>query len=97
MPAVMEFNLPVAGDKYAVAAKALGVGVEGKELVAWFRTLAKGVGMEKPAEFGEHQRTDEEEDLIVGQTLASGSTKHNPRTADEADVRTMLAEVLGGC
>ena len=97
MPAVMEFNLPVAGDKYAVAAKALGVGVEGKELVAWFRTLAKGVGMEKPAEFAKRKRTDEEEDLIVGQTLASGSTRHNPRTADEADVRAMLAEVVGGC
>ncbi len=95
MPAVMEFNLPAAEDKYAVAAKTIGAGSEGKELVTWFKALAEGVGMARPAEFDEHPRTDEEEDLIVEQALASGSTKHNPRKAEEADVRAVLQAVVG--
>lgn len=102
MPAVMEFNLPVAGEKYAAAARAIGVARSGdtdeagaKELVAWFRALARNIGVERPTEFARHRRTDAEAEFIVEQTLASGSTKHNPRQADEADVREMLEDLTG--
>jgi alcohol dehydrogenase len=95
MPAVMEFNLPVAAGKYAAAAKAIGVGDDAEELVAWFKALAAEVGMKRPAAIDAKPMTAEEEQLIVEQTLASGSTKHNPRTAEEGDVRAMLREVVG--
>jgi alcohol dehydrogenase class IV len=98
MPAVMEFNLPVAAAKYATAARAIGAASEAegdddaaRKLVAWFRELAKEVGLRRPAVFDEKRLTAEEHSLIVEQTLASGSTKHNPRAATAEDVWTIVA------
>ncbi|MCD6351781.1 MAG: iron-containing alcohol dehydrogenase [Armatimonadetes bacterium] len=91
MPTVMEFNLPVAGEKYATAAQALGL--EGDDpaeaLVEWFAELARRVGVEGLP--GLEQLGEAELDSIVQEAMASGSTKHNPRSVREEHVRAMLA------
>ena len=37
----------------------------------------------------------EDFDAIIGPTLASGSTKHNPRPVDKASVCEFLVELMG--
>ncbi len=98
-PAVMEFNLPVAADKYAQAARAIGLDGESDEeaarrLVDWMRELAGELRITRPLVHYGLRRADYEQ--IIEQTLASGSTKHNPRDVTADDVAQMLDKLAEG-
>ncbi len=101
MPAVMEFNLPVAQDKYAVAARAIGAAPAdapdedaARALVEWMRELAGELGVLKSLDGYGLQKEDY--GRIIEQTLASGSTKHNPRQVTAEDVRELLDKLYQG-
>ncbi len=92
MPYVMEYNLEAAGERYARLAERVGAGSTAADLPAWFRDLSAQVAL--PDVFGPFGLTEADFDSIIPPTLASGSSKHNPRKVTEADLREMLPKML---
>ena len=92
MPYVMEYNLEAAGPRYARLAERVGAGSTAADLPAWFRDISAQVGL--PDVFGPFGLTESDFDSIIPPTLASGSSKHNPRTVTETDLREMLPRML---
>jgi len=92
LPHVMEFNLPACGEKYAVCARALGVGETGEDLLGWVRQLLPQLGVETTLT----DRGLREMDFpkLVPAAAASGSTKHNPREAGEEDITALLRHII---
>jgi alcohol dehydrogenase class IV len=88
----MRFNLPVAGHKYAVAARAMGLNGDDEaaasSLIRWMEDIASQMGVVRPP--AGYLLLESEYDKIIAETLASGSTKHNPREVTAADVRHLL-------
>lgn len=99
MPSVMEFNLPVAASKYAVAARTLALcepttsDQEAAEaLISWFRLLLSQLGVGRP--LGEYGLSPADFDFIIEQGLPAGSTKHNPRQPTADDLRALLQKLV---
>jgi len=94
LPHVMVFNAPACEERYAALAQALEVGDTAEDLLKWTRALCTELGIGPPlAEWGLN-----EGDLprILPPTMASGSTKHNPREATEENVQELLAQIARG-
>lgn len=99
MPHVMQFNLPVAGPKYAVAARAISLpnGSDEKAagaLVDWIHDLLEELGVARP--LGECGLREADYPRIIDEALASGSTKHNARSVTADDLRSLLRSIATG-
>lgn len=92
LPAVMRYNLPVAGTKYAALAATLGLEASSQALLEAIEQLAGELGVSGP--LGPLGLVEADFPAIIPATLASGSTKHNPQPVDEASVRQLLRELL---
>lgn len=93
LPAVMRFNKQAAEAKYARLASLLCLGEDAEALLSWVSTLVEE--LDANIDFKAAGLRAEDFDAIIGPTLASGSTKHNPRPVDEASVREFLVELMG--
>lgn len=98
LPHVMEFNAEAAEGKFACLARSIGITDTANEseatlrLIVWTRDLCATLGCARPfASFGLRR---EDYPTIVEATLASGSTKSNPRPVTEADVVRLLDGAL---
>lgn len=92
MPYVMEYNLEAARDRYAHLAQSVGAGSTACDLLHWFRDVSAQVGL--PDVFGPFGLTEADFEAIIPPTLASGSSKHNPRKVTEEGLREMLPKML---
>jgi alcohol dehydrogenase class IV len=92
LPHVMEFNLPACGEKYAVCARALGVGETAEDLLSWARGLLPQLGIETTLRDQGLREADFPQ--LIPAAAASGSTKHNPREATEEDIAALLRHIL---
>lgn len=92
MPYVMEYNLEAAGSRYARLAERVGAGSTAADLLAWFRDTSAQVGL--PDVFGPFGLTEADFEAIIPPTLASGSSKHNPRKVTEEALREMLPRMV---
>lgn len=94
LPHVLEFNAPVCDAKMAQLARALGVSQRSSDveaaysLVVWTRELCAELGCWMP--FREFGLKEEDFEEIIQATLASGSTKSNPRKVKAEDVARLL-------
>jgi alcohol dehydrogenase class IV len=84
-PHVMRFNLAAVGGKYDAICRALD-----GDAIETVRRLCVRLGIRSP--FSGAALRDE--DGIVRETLASGSTKANPRPVSAADVNVLLAAIF---
>lgn len=92
LPYVMEYNLPAAAGKYAQLARLLGLGESAEALVAWAQELVLELAAQ--LDFGQAGLKAEDFDQIIPPSLASGSSKHNPRPPDAESVRELLARLI---
>ena len=99
LPYTMAYNLSYATDKYAEVARLLGedVGDLDREAaalagVARVRDLLTRVGL--PAHLGEFGVAEDGLDVIIEESLPSGSFKHNPRPLGAGDARRILMDAL---
>jgi alcohol dehydrogenase class IV len=86
LPAALRFNRAAIGAKYARLETALG-----GDPVARTEALLRALGLHDP--FG--GRALDDADGIIAETLASGSTRANPRTVDADGVRWFLDRLFG--
>lgn len=101
LPEVMRFNMPAAAAKYALLAKRAGIAdthVADEEaasaLVGAIERLNADMALE--GRRSELQVGTEKYPAVITQTLASGSTKSNPRPVSAEDVEAILAFKGGG-
>lgn len=87
LPLALAFNRDAMGEKYHLASQAMGGDIIEKTLA-----LSKRMNIDSP--FTGHVFHDR--DMIVAETLASGSTKANPRTVTEPDVIWFLDRLEAG-
>jgi len=92
LPWVIDFNLPHAEAKYAYLARRMDLGRDEDDLVNWIDDLVDDLDAE--IDFAQAGLKREDFDRIIPPTLASGSTKHNPRPVDEADLRELLERLI---
>jgi alcohol dehydrogenase class IV len=92
LPHVIEFNLPASGERYALCARAIGVGETAEDLLAWVRALLPQLGVETTLK--DQGLCEADFDKIIPPALASGSTKHNPREVSEEDLAALLRHIL---
>lgn len=92
LPAVVAFNAEAAEPRYARLAQMLGIGEDAAALVGWVRELVDELGA--GIDFAEAGLCPEDFEAIIAPTLASGSTKHNPRPVDEASLRELLSGLI---
>jgi len=99
LPYTMAYNLPYATDKYAQVAQLLGeeVGNLDQQAAAHravdrVRELLTKVGV--PAHLREFGVTEDGLDVIIEESLPSGSFKHNPRPLSAEDARRILMDAL---
>lgn len=85
-PHVMEFNRNAVGDKYEKLCHAAGGDIVDEAL-----RLQKVLHVRSP--FSGEELRDEEG--IIRETMASGSTKANPRPVSAADVEAVLRKIFG--
>ncbi len=90
LPEVVRFNAAVAADKYGAAARAMGAGRTVDDLLDWIAELYGEMGV--PSRF--EQLKEDDFEIIVKQTLASGSTRANPRPVTESDVTEILRRLM---
>jgi len=94
LPLVMEFNAGVSEGRFARLARELGLTDTPNDteaayhLIVWTRELCAGLGCLRPLREVGLRRDDYP--AIVGATMASGSTKSNPRKVTEEDVVRLL-------
>ena len=93
LPWVIDFNLSHAEAKYDYLARGMEPGWRADDLVDWVDGLVDDLGAE--IDFAQAGLKREDFDRIIPPTLASGSTKHNPRPVDEADLRELLGRLIG--
>ena len=89
LPAIMEWNLPVAEDEFAVLGGMCGVG-DGAAFVSSVTQLCRR--LQVPEGFGGFGLKKEHYDYIVA-NCRSGSMKANPRAMTDDDVRDLLARL----
>ena len=99
LPYVMEYNVSHVTEKYAQVARLLGETTEHLTLeaaarkgVEHVRDLLTQVGI--PTHLAEFGVNESDFDLIIDQSLPSGSLKHNPRPLAAEDVRRILTAAL---
>jgi alcohol dehydrogenase class IV len=92
LPHVMAYNARAAAAKYAHLARMLDVGADASGLVAWVGALVRDLGAQ--LNFAATGLTEADFAAIIPPTLASGSSKHNPRPVDEAGVRDLLSALI---
>lgn len=99
LPYTMEYNLAFATAKYAEVARLLGERTEeldpevaARRGVARVRDLLAQVGI--PTHLSEFGVTADGFDVIIEESLPSGSLKHNPRPLGAEDVRNILESAL---
>jgi len=95
----MAYNLTHAIDKYAVVARLLGENVEGLgrdaaalRAVSRVRELLTEIGL--PTHLSDFGVTEDGFDVIIAESLPSGSFKHNPRPLQAEDARRILTDAL---
>jgi len=100
LPYTMEYNACFATEKYAVVARLMGENTHhltpeaaAQKAIERVRELLKQVGI--PVHLRELGVTEDRFDLIVKESLPSGSLKHNPRPLVAEDVRRILEMALG--
>jgi alcohol dehydrogenase class IV len=81
LPLALAFNRKAMGGKYESLCAAVG-----GDILDWTSATMRELGIQNPFA----GITFEDVDAIVAETLASGSTKANPRTVNEADVHELL-------
>ena len=89
LPYIMEWNLPVAEDEFAVLGGMCGVG-DGAAFVSAVTQLCRR--LQVPEGFGGFGLKAEHYDYIVA-NCRSGSMKANPRAMTDDDVRELLARL----
>lgn len=96
LPAVIEFNAPVAADRYAELAALLGLtepdrpaGEAPALLAAWTQRLLARLGF--PADLHELGFDDKDLTYVAAETLPSGSTRANPRPVDQDIAAALLS------
>ncbi|MGQ9730722.1 MAG: iron-containing alcohol dehydrogenase family protein [Candidatus Zipacnadales bacterium] len=92
LPHVIEFNIPACGQKYALLARALGVGETAEDFLNWTRELLPRLGVHTT--LYDQGLVPDDFPKIVPPTLESGSTKHNPREVTEDDLIALLRHIL---
>jgi alcohol dehydrogenase class IV len=99
LPYTMAYNLPYATAKYAEVARLLGEEVAdlntdeaAQRGVAAVAALVRRIGV--PERLGGFGVTREAFDMIIAESLPSGSLKHNPRPLGAEDVRAILEAAL---
>jgi len=99
LPYTMAYNLPHAADKYAEVARLLGERIEdldretaARRGVERVRALLEEIGL--PAHLSEFGVTEEGLEVIVEESLPSGSFKHNPRPLGAEDAHRILMAAL---
>ncbi len=92
LPHVMAYNLRVAGPKYARLARMLDLGADPPALVAWVAALVRDLGAQ--LNFAKAGLNEADFPRLVPPTLASGSSRHNPRPVDEPGVRELLKDLM---
>jgi alcohol dehydrogenase class IV len=101
LPAVTEFSISAAVERYAECARVMGmVPAEGandeavSELVRNLHELNRKLKVPTPAEFGIDRRAWEVSiPSMVEQALASGSPANNPRVPSEAEIERLYLEI----
>ena len=99
LDAVLEFNLQTSERRLAELAWAVGAAKKNvsvpeaaRAFISFCRTLREDIGIKKTPEA---LRVPEDQlDSVVAETLASGSTKSNPRPVSPEDVRTVLEAAM---
>lgn len=86
LPHVLEFNREAIGEKYTRMGELVG-----EDLLAYVRALLDRLQIRNPFE-GKELR---DRDMVIGETLASGSTKSNPRAVTAEDAGRMLDAIFG--
>ena len=99
LPYTMEYNLSYDTEKYAEVAHLLGETTRhltpeaaARQAVARVRELWGQIGI--PGHLSEFGVTRGHFDLIIQESLPSGSLKHNPRPLGAEDVRHILDSAL---
>ncbi|HJN14297.1 MAG TPA: iron-containing alcohol dehydrogenase [Armatimonadota bacterium] len=92
LPYVMDYNAPACGEKYATLAQAMGVGESPDDLILWVRKLSHEIGVTGSP--GDHGLKSDDLDRIIPPTIASGSTKHNPREVTEEELAELLNAMM---
>jgi alcohol dehydrogenase class IV len=86
LPAVIRFNTGADLDRYSDLA--IGIGAPKEDLAALTETWLDDFSI--PRKLSELGLQKSDLDAVIAETLVSGSTKANPRTVDESDVRDVL-------
>ena len=99
LPYVMKYNIEAATAKYARIATLMGTDTAGmtereaaNEAVSQIRALLEKLGI--PRRLAPLGVSEKEFDLIIEQSLPSGSLKRNPRQLEAEDVRNILYQAL---
>ena len=99
LPYVMKYNIEAATAKYARIAALMGTDTTGmtereaaNEAVSQIRALLEKLGI--PRRLAPLGVSEKEFDLIIEQSLPSGSLKRNPRQLEAEDVRNILYQAL---
>lgn len=81
LPLVLAFNRDVIPEKYARMSE-----MAGEDLLSYVQSMGGKLGIQNPF-VGKHLHDPE---MVIEETLASGSTKANPRPVTAEDVSTLL-------
>jgi len=87
LPHAIEFNRGAIGDKYARMSEAVG-----DDVLAFSRRLLTTFHIQSPFA----GKTIADRDVVIRETLASGSTAANPRKVSAADVEHLLDRIFAG-
>jgi alcohol dehydrogenase class IV len=101
LPAVTEFSVPAAVERYADCARVMGIvraGTPGKEAVAGLiqnlHELNKKLEVPTPGQFGiGRQAWEESIPTMVQQALASGSPANNPRVPSPEEIEQLYRKI----
>jgi alcohol dehydrogenase class IV len=101
LPAVTEFSIPAAVERYADCARAMEMVPDDSaddqavaELIRNLRDLNMKLKVPTPAEFGiQRQAWEQSIPSMVQQALASGSPANNPRVPTEDDIGVLYREI----
>jgi alcohol dehydrogenase class IV len=101
LPAVTEFSVPAAVERYAECARFMGMVRPGTpaneaatELIQNLHELNKKLEVPTPAEFGiNRQAWDESIPIMTQQALASGSPANNPRVPSPQEIERLYHEI----
>jgi alcohol dehydrogenase class IV len=104
LPAVTEFSVPGAVERYAECARVMGMvrpGTPANEaatgLIQNLHELNKKLEVPTPGAFGiDRQAWDESIPTMVQQALASGSPANNPRVPSPQEIERLYHEIWSG-